>query len=183
MIQVVRRREFYLLGSCWLSALVIYVRVLMCVLKEIWEVLDKVSWHLTSYTTPLKLILHFPLNNPYNVFAKVRGTGFSNYIPVCYGSPSLLRYKDTSLVRTPFLSLTTTLKVCILIPQLSKKLTVFHPVGLYIRGVPFVITVIMINSVIPSYYTHLSILTFILRSHTHTHLYWACGWDRWVWAR
>ena len=43
MIQVVRRREFYLLGSCWLSALVIYVRVLMCVLKEIWEVLDKVS--------------------------------------------------------------------------------------------------------------------------------------------
>ena len=90
-----------------------------------------------------------PLNNPYNVFAKVRGT---NYIPVCYGSPSFLRYKDTSLVRTPFLSLTTTLKVCILIPQLSKKLTVFHPVGLYIRGVPFVITVIMINSVIPSYY-------------------------------
>ena len=119
----------------------------------------------------LKTHTSFPLNNPYNVFAKVRGTGFSTYIPVCYGSPSLLRYKDTSLVRTPFLSLTTTLKVCILIPQLSKKLTVFHPVGLYIRGVPFVITVIMINSVIPSYYTHLSILTFILRSHTHTHLY------------
>ena len=116
--------------------------------------------HKLHISTASKLILHFPLNNPYYVFAKLRGTGSSNYIPVCYGSPSLLRYKDTSLVRTPFLSLTTTLKVCILIPQLSKKLTVFHPIGLYIRGVPFVITVIMINSVIPSYYTHLSILTF-----------------------
>ena len=72
-----------------------------------------------------------------------------------------------ALVRTPFLSLTTTLKVCILIPQLSKKLTIFNPVGLYIRGVPFVITVIMINSVIPSYYTHLSILLYIVLTHTH----------------
>ena len=52
------------------------------------------------------------------------------------------------------------------IPQLSKKLTVFHPVGLYIRGVPFVITVIMINSVVPSYYTHLSILLYIALTHT-----------------
>ena len=73
-------------------------------------------------TTPHKFNCLKTLNNPYNVFAKVRGTGFSTYIPVCYG-PSLLRYnflyKDASLARTPFLSLTTTLKVCILTPQLS----------------------------------------------------------------
>ena len=90
MIQVVRRREFYIPpGSCWLSTL---VRVLKCVLKEIWEVLDKVNTSQVTHFNFLKTHTSFPLNNPYNVFAKVRGTGFSNYIPVCYGSPSLLRY-------------------------------------------------------------------------------------------
>ena len=43
-------------------------------------------------TTPHRFNCLKTLNNPYNVFAKVRGTGFSTYIPVCYGPPSLLRY-------------------------------------------------------------------------------------------
>ena len=57
---------------------------------------DVMTPHKLHISTASKLTLHFPLNNPYYVFAKVRGTGFSTYIPVCYGSPSLLRYKDTS---------------------------------------------------------------------------------------
>ena len=53
----------------------IYVRVLMCVLKGIW---DDMTPHKLHISTASKLIpTSFPLNNPYNVFAKMRGTGFS----------------------------------------------------------------------------------------------------------